>query len=66
MSICKDYYGGNWPLFFYRIPWTIALRSVIDAAWYDDSKSGEKGDEIDCDNMTDDDIEMINAMANSK
>jgi hypothetical protein len=56
-------------LFFYRIPWTIALRGLIDAPWYEETKTpGNPGEpiEIDCENITDDDINAIQNLAKKR
>ena len=66
MSICKEYFGGNWYLFFYRMPWTLALRGIIDAPWYEDEKKEGDSDVIDCENITDEDIQAIQNLANIK
>jgi hypothetical protein len=66
MSICKDYFGGNWVMFFYRVPWTVSLRGLIDAAWYDDSKTGEVDEIIDCENLSDSDFNALQNLGKKK
>ncbi len=53
-------------MFFYRVPWTVSLRGLIDAAWYDDSKTGEVDEIIDCENLSDSDFNALQNLGKKK
>lgn len=63
MSICKENFGGDWLTFFYRIPWTVAIRGVVDAPWYEDEKTAGADTDMDCENLSDEDIFNIQQLA---
>jgi len=63
MNICKEYFGGDWIMFYYRVPWVIILRGIVDAPWFEDENKDGEDIEIDCDNLTDEQILSIENLA---
>ena len=62
-EICAKF-GWTWQYLHECIPWSIVIRMMADASWYDDSdKKKVSGDDvIDLENMTDETKERIKLM----
>lgn len=65
-EICSKF-GWSWKFLHEEIPWFTVIRIMADSCWFDDEKKEEEPeDTIDCENLSEADIEKLNKLAYKK